>query len=547
MTYVKSGSTITQRNEAGQTITAVATHTDGIRVSVTGHGYSAGDFVLISGTTDYNGAYEIISTTTDAFVVDADFTSTQTGSVARGDKDLSALGDVAGVTEIDIGDQTNSDANTSKIAYDIGTDRIEFQGAQKIVPDYEQIIVSSSSTGDASVTINSVNAYVLIDGEITENGYTYHTTEEWLKVDERGTGVDDEDAGLYVENGVLDWRGGRMRTASATYFEDDSDVTVKIKNGIIHSPYTMTNNQGPPIRAAADDFQIDGLILLGGRFDPLYTSPLSASYIRNYQPIHSTGGITPSSNSNSSLLYVFEDFDPKGNDIDLKLWRAKKMKVLNSLPGTDLKIQGHQADNTNNRGLWEIAKEFKLSIEDASGTAIEGVRYFIRDYDNGDRNDFTAGTGDDTVFLADRTYTGLTNSSGETSTVEVLTGVVARNTGGAQGDPDAGLNRIDYRSKNDGNDDIFDIDVWSYNHFPATITTPLKGAGVKNIDWILLADDRITESDSTVVAAYTGIAINHTSDSEKVTISESHTLDEIFDYIKYNLSLIHISEPTRPY
>ena len=336
-----------------------------------------------------------------------------------------------------------------------------------------------------------------------------------------------------------------MRTASATYFEDDSDVTVKIKNGIIHSPYTMTNNQGPPIRAAADDFQIDGLILLGGRFDPLYTSPLSASYIRNYQPIHSTGGITPSSNSNSSLLYVFEDFDPKGNDIDLKLWRAKKMKVLNSLPGTDLKIQGHQADNTNNRGLWEIAKEFKLSIEDASGTAIEGVRYFIRDYDNGDRNDFTAGTGDDTVFLADRTYTGLTNSSGETSTVEVLTGVVARNTGGAQGDPDAGLNRIDYRSKNDGNDDIFDIDVWSYNHFPATITTPLKGAGVKNIDWILLADDRITESDSTVVAAYTGIAINHTSDSEKVTISESHTLDEIFDYIKYNKTLeANIEKPT---
>ena len=537
MTFSKSGSTITQENESSKNITAVAAHTNGIEVTVTAHAYGVGDYVIIKGTTNYNGAYEIISKTTNAFVVDALFDNTETGTVERGDKDLVGLGTVTGVTEIDIGDNTNSNANTAKIAYDVGTDKLIFEGVQKIDPDFEEIITSSSDTSNAAVTVDDADALLFIDGERTENGYTYYSTEEWLKVDKRGAGVDDDDAGLYVKEGTLDWRGGRIRTGCTTYFENDSDVKIRIKNAIIYSPYTMTNSEGPPIRAAANDFQIDGLVLIGGRWDPLYTSPLSTSYIKNYQPVHSTGGITPSTNSSSTLLYVFEDFDPRGNDIDLKLWRAKKMKILNSVPGTDVKIQGHQANSTNNKGLWEIAKEFALAIKDSGGSAIEGARYFIRDYDNGDRADFVAGSGADVIFSVDRTYTGLSDSSGDTSTVEVLTGAVARNTGGAQVDPDTGLNKIDYRSKNDDSDDVFDINLWSYNHLSATITTELKGAGVKNIDWTLFDDDRITEDSATTVAAYTGIAINHTTDSEKITITESHNLDEIFDYVKYNKTL----------
>lgn len=49
------------------------------------HGYSVGDFVLIQGTTDYNLAYKILTVgSTTTFTVDANFTSTQTGTVRRG-------------------------------------------------------------------------------------------------------------------------------------------------------------------------------------------------------------------------------------------------------------------------------------------------------------------------------------------------------------------------------------------------------------------------------------------------------------------------------
>ena len=47
-----------QSNEANKSITAVASVTGGIRVTSAAHGYSDGDFVLISAT-GYNGSYFI--------------------------------------------------------------------------------------------------------------------------------------------------------------------------------------------------------------------------------------------------------------------------------------------------------------------------------------------------------------------------------------------------------------------------------------------------------------------------------------------------------
>jgi len=54
-------------------------------------------------------------------------------------------------------------------------------------------------------------------------------------------------------------------------------------------------------------------------------------------------------------------------------------------------------------------------------------------------------------------------------------------------------------------------------------------------NWALTmyADDHITQTAETTVAAYTGITINHTT--ETITISEDHTLDEIYDYCQYDM------------
>lgn len=54
-------------------------------------------------------------------------------------------------------------------------------------------------------------------------------------------------------------------------------------------------------------------------------------------------------------------------------------------------------------------------------------------------------------------------------------------------------------------------------------------------DWALtmLTDAHITQTTEATVAAYTGITINHTA--ETITISENHTLDEIYDYCQYDI------------
>ena len=54
-------------------------------------------------------------------------------------------------------------------------------------------------------------------------------------------------------------------------------------------------------------------------------------------------------------------------------------------------------------------------------------------------------------------------------------------------------------------------------------------------DWALtmLTDPHITQTTEATVAAYTGITINHTT--ETITISENHTLDEIYDYCQYDI------------
>lgn len=57
----------------------------------------------------------------------------------------------------------------------------------------------------------------------------------------------------------------------------------------------------------------------------------------------------------------------------------------------------------------------------------------------------------------------------------------------------------------------------------------------KKTDWALTmyADDNITQTTEATVAAYTGITVDHTLNT--ITISENHTLAEIYDYCQYDI------------
>ena len=66
-------------------ITEAADGGDGeVTFTAASHGLSEGDYVSITGSTDYDDLYEIQSVTTDTFNVTATWTQTRTGNVVRG-------------------------------------------------------------------------------------------------------------------------------------------------------------------------------------------------------------------------------------------------------------------------------------------------------------------------------------------------------------------------------------------------------------------------------------------------------------------------------
>ena len=126
MTLSVAGSVITQANEAGISITAVASVTGGVRFTCT-QTYAAGDVVRVTGTTNYNGNWYVSAATGTTFDVvesvtggSVAFVSTQTGTAARGDSNLAGLTGLAGVT-------TNTLDSTSGFVVYLLADNVKLQ------------------------------------------------------------------------------------------------------------------------------------------------------------------------------------------------------------------------------------------------------------------------------------------------------------------------------------------------------------------------------------------------------------------------------------
>ena len=86
MSWSLSGNTITQANEASQSFSGTNDASPGVSFVVDAHGYSVGDLIQISGTSDYDGLHIVSAVTASTFTVeDLDYISSQGGTVARGD------------------------------------------------------------------------------------------------------------------------------------------------------------------------------------------------------------------------------------------------------------------------------------------------------------------------------------------------------------------------------------------------------------------------------------------------------------------------------
>lgn len=114
-----SGKAITQSGPSNTLDAASPTDNgDGtVTMPSSGHPFATGDMVLISGTTNYDGGYYVLSTTTDTFTIRVGFTSVTFG----GSETVMAQRVTFDANDVDFGDSVSISARYLVLWLDTGT------------------------------------------------------------------------------------------------------------------------------------------------------------------------------------------------------------------------------------------------------------------------------------------------------------------------------------------------------------------------------------------------------------------------------------------
>jgi hypothetical protein len=229
----------------------------------------------------------------------------------------------------------------------------------------------------------------------------------------------------------------------------------------------------------------------------------------------------------ANTFIVFTGFnvaDPS-NDRGHVLWDNRWAKFVNHATGTDFVVAGNLPDHTNNKGLCEVRQGVTFAATSGSG-----AKFYTKDTNNGSRLAANQ-LANNPNYQTDRAYT-LTESTGAASYTTdggVLTGVHWRTIGGLEEDN----NEFDSRGITNDTADIFTWLKVEYGQQPATSNIIMKGTSAVTAEIQSLPDQGITESTKSTVAAYTGIAPVYSGGTLTVTVTQDHTWNEVYDFIKW--------------
>ncbi|ARV13949.1 hypothetical protein [Polaribacter sp. SA4-12] len=423
--------------------------------------------------------------------VQATFTLTSATIITQTntDTDLSGLASISGVTLVQVGLGTDSEYTI----YDIGDRQLIINGNLTIDASKEMLLVGSAAPRSIISVIGTLN---IKDFE-TINGFTSYLQRIAIR-----TTYDRNDYGQNFsldvsDSGTFNMQGGGIECSSSIKFYPNS--TVNIQDGRIE--LLATPDPQYQIRQFSNNLTANNFKMVKYAMTMVGT-PLQFD---GYMPTIADEGISFSSSS-SSIQYNFRDYSGggRGNRLDLGLWSNRKGKIINSSDGTNLIVEEHLIGNNSSTGTWQIIKEIAPKIIDEKSVPIQNAKMFIRDTNNNKRVD-----GNGYTFTSDRTYFKTSNASGLIPTTEILTGAVNHLS--------TGFVVFDRRSKNDNTDDEFDIYFYHYNKILTKSIQKLKGISELTYDWTMFEDTNITETDATVVAAYSTI----------------DNLGQLYDYAKY--------------
>ena len=153
----------------------------------------------------------------------------------------------------------------------------------------------------------------------------------------------------------------------------------------------------------------------------------------------------------------------------------------------------------------EVRARFSFHVHDKNENPLANVKVWTRDTNNGKRTGEAAKTTTNQGrrnFVADQTYTGLSDANGEIASLDVLLAFIYRSNARAERYDLDGKEVVDSRMDEHGH---FVWKFFSYLHLPAVFHVSAASLDDIRTDIVLQEDEGITEKDMAVVAAYTEI------------------------------------------
>ena len=442
---------------------------------------------------------------------------------------LSGLSSVSGVTTQSINDKT---------IYILNNRQLIIRGTLTIDPEIEELLINGSGTNSELIRVEQ-SGHLIIGKAIVKNGYTRYSEGMAIYLENTVAGFTNRVS--FYNQSSFTWNGGVISIYAGKFGFYTDDVTVRINSKNAKLVYRTTDPQNQ-IRQETDDFISDGFTLINGDLTIVGTG----QQLNGYDAIQCSGALAFSSATpNIDIPIRNYSGGNKGNDIDVKMWAGCRPLLINPEFGSQLNAGAHLVGSNTSYGVIRVYKEIQIYTKDNVNAPVSGVRYYIEDYNNGQRETYTRES-PSVNLTGDNLYSGFTAANGFSNVFQVLLASNVVNTGNGD-NPNTGNYTWDYRSKNNNNEDLYDVHLLGYNYILQQLPdVALKGIDTTEIIATMISDENISKATLTEAQNIQGISITHhaTNNTGVINITDTVSLCDLYDFVKADKIATNYTEPT---
>lgn len=362
------------------------------------------------------------------------------------------------------------------VVYNLETKRLIINGTLSHDPDREILIIEPYAAGSPSLELSASGTYNY-GAEETGNGRVKYSAGTGLILTEStssGTGNP-----IFLHNGVMTWKGGVIRIGGVWQLNDTAAVLDQY-SGVMYNSSTgmkqfkLSNISSVDIR----DLTLDGDSIM--RFWPrrAYNQAVITMLNSDYQ--------TPFGGMDSITLESLDTTRNVNTDnlIQFNSNVETSVKLITLSNAVEEMFCGVAFALSDRYGIAQQTRNLTINLTEIDGSAAETTKYYLVDEDSGNRRLINS-----LGYTSDQIYSG-TSSSGTISSFDIVAKVSTLISGES-----APLDDIRFTGLN------ADIPLFAYNYLPGQPNANLIGLGGLTIDWVMLPDTSITETNKTITDA----------------------------------------------